>query len=56
MAVALVTTPRAYVGLSSDTKPASPTAGSTFYETDGRALYVFDGSAWQYTSRGIEWL
>jgi hypothetical protein len=52
MAVVLVTNPARFVGLAADTKPASPTAGSTFYETDTGSMYVFDGTAWQLRGRG----
>lgn len=51
MTVVLETTASRYVGLSGDTKPSAPTAGSEFYETDTLATYVWDGSAWQYTLR-----
>lgn len=37
-----------YIGLSTDTKPTvNVGAGSTFYETDTKAVYIYDGSAWQ---------
>ena len=39
-------TPR-YIGVSGDSKPTSRPAGSTFYETDTGATYVYDGTAWQ---------
>ena len=40
-----------WIGLSTDTKPVATTAnpiypGSTFYETNTKAWYVYDGSAW----------
>ena len=47
MTVVLISSIRNYVGLSSDTKPTAPTAGSTFYETDTGATYIYDGAAWQ---------
>ena len=47
MTVVLISSVRNYVGLSSDTKPASKPAGSTFYETDTGATYIYDGAAWQ---------
>ena len=47
MAVMLIGAIQRFVGVASDTKPASPPAGSTFRETDTLDLYIFDGSAWQ---------
>ncbi len=38
---------QAYVGASSDTKPAAPRTGATFYETDTRLYHVFDGAVWK---------
>lgn len=36
-----------FVGLSADTKPTNCGAGSTFWELDTRAAYIYDGiSAW----------
>ena len=35
-----------YIGLSTDTKPASPLTGSTFFETDTKQEYIYIGSAW----------
>lgn len=49
MAVVLATSSQAYVGLSSDSKPAAARAGATFYETNTLASFVWDGSAWQRT-------
>ena len=46
MALTLITTVSQYIGLSGDTKPASPPAGSTFFETDTGARYIFDGTNW----------
>lgn len=46
MTVLQIATIQAYLGLSSDTKPAAPPVGSTFYETDSGEAYVFGGSAW----------
>lgn len=40
-----------FVGLSSDTKPAAPKAGSEFYETDSGATYIYDGAAWRVYER-----
>lgn len=36
-----------FIGLSTDVKPTQgvPT-GSTFYETDTKAYYLWDGSSW----------
>ena len=48
MAVKLMNTIQTWIGLSSDTKPASPTyTGSRFYEYDTGRTYVWDGSAWR---------
>ncbi len=49
MAVVLIQSIKPYIGLSGDVKPTPPTpsAGSTFYETDTAQTYVYDGSAWQ---------
>ncbi|MDF1778744.1 MAG: hypothetical protein P1V13_22200 [Rhizobiaceae bacterium] len=42
-----ISTPHAYVGLSSDEKPTSAVpAGSTFIERDTGHEFIFDGSAW----------
>lgn len=38
-----------YSGLSSDSKPSNPVAGSIFYETDTNDFYYFDGAAWTKT-------
>lgn len=47
MAVVRISTPHAYVGLSSDEKPTSAVpAGSTFIERDTGHEFIFDGSAW----------
>lgn len=35
------------IGLSTDTKPTTYDPGSTFYETDTKNTYIFDGAAWQ---------
>ena len=47
MAVEVITPHGAvqYVGLSSDSKPTPP-IGSTFYETDTGAKYIYAGAAW----------
>ena len=47
MAVKIMTTIQTWVGLSGDTKPTSPSAGSTFYETDTKTQYIYDGLAWK---------
>lgn len=47
MAVVLATSTQRYVGLSSDTKPATARAGALFYETDSGLTSIWDGSAWQ---------
>jgi len=46
MAVVLMRAINRYAGLSTDTKPASSVAGSTFYETDTGHTYIWQGSAW----------
>ncbi len=51
MTVALIAAAQRYVGLSTDTKPLSPSTGAVFYETDAGARYAWDGSAWQYVPR-----
>lgn len=50
MTVVRIVDPKNYVGVSGDSKP-STSAGSTFYETDTRLVYVYDGSAWQLRLR-----
>jgi hypothetical protein len=40
-----------YIGLSSDTKPASPLTGSIFFETDTKQKYIYIGSAWVIMDR-----
>lgn len=60
MTVRLQAATKCYIGDSTDTKPVpglqsdgttTPTAavpwGSTFYEADTRARYVFDGAVWR---------
>ena len=47
MTVALSTDIQRWLGLSSDTKPTAAPPGSTFYETDSGATYIWDGAAWQ---------
>ena len=46
MAVLLQTLAADYTGLSSDTKPATPVTGATFYETDTGLTFIYSGSAW----------
>lgn len=47
MTVALIETLQRFIGLSTDTKPTAPPAGSRFYETDTGAEYIYDSAAWQ---------
>src|SRR3990172_9735541 len=47
MTVALISRPKSFVGLAADTKPASPPAGSDFYETDSGLKSIYDGAGWQ---------
>lgn len=47
MAVKIMTTIQTWIGVSGDSKPSSPAVGSTFYETDTRVQYKYDGSAWK---------
>lgn len=45
-----------FVICTSSTRPSSPSAGNTIYETDTGILYVYDGSAWdqiRQTSDGV---
>lgn len=38
---------RDFIGVSTDSKPTTDCdAGSTFYETDTKAIYIFDGTQW----------
>ena len=46
VAVVLITNSYRYVGLSGDTKPTGVPAGSVFYETDTKDIYMFDGTDW----------
>ena len=39
-------TTRAYYGKSSETKPTSAKVGSTFFEIDTKAVYMWDGTNW----------
>lgn len=47
MAVQKVATIQRFLGVSTDAKPTTPPVGSTFYEVDTKAEYVYDGSAWR---------
>lgn len=38
---------KVYSGLSGDSKPSDPVAGSVFFETNTLDVYHYDGSAWQ---------
>ncbi|MBT7080146.1 MAG: hypothetical protein HN929_01545 [Chloroflexi bacterium] len=42
----LITTIQRYIGLSTDTKPASPKFGSTFLETNTGFMWIHNGYAW----------
>ena len=42
----LETTINRWIGLSTDTKPTSPRAGSTFYETNTGYSFKYNGYAW----------
>ena len=46
MTVVLTGVIQTFLGLAGDTKPTAPPAGSTFFETDTGAIYVYDGGAW----------
>lgn len=46
MTVVLVAHPVSYVGLSSDTKPSAPPAGSKFYELNTGVWWIYDGEKW----------
>lgn len=47
MPVRLIGSTRHYTGLSTDTKPTDALAGSSFFETDTGASWVFDGATWR---------
>ena len=47
MTVALITHVKTFVGVSGDSKPTDAPAGSTFYETNTKSKYIYDGSAWR---------
>ena len=55
MTVVLASTINRYLGLSTDTKPTAPLAGSTFYETDTGLVYLYSGSAWVLGPEGSPW-
>jgi len=54
MAVVLERAATRYIGVAADTKPSSPPAGSRFFESDTRAMYIYTGSAW-VQARGLAW-
>jgi hypothetical protein len=35
-----------FIGKSTDTKPTPKTVGCTFYETDTKKIYIWDGTDW----------
>jgi len=41
-----IATIQRYMGLSTDTKPTTPAAGSTFYEGNTGYLWIYNGWAW----------
>lgn len=47
MVVSLITTISRYQGVSGDVKPAAALTGSTFYEVDTGAWFVWDGDSWE---------
>jgi hypothetical protein len=48
LAVILIENIKRYLGVHADTKPTSGIpVGSTFFETDTKDLYVFDGTNWE---------
>lgn len=51
MTVVFIGDIRNFVGVSGDSKPTDAPAGSTFFETNTRASYVYDGTAWQLKVR-----
>lgn len=47
MAVKPIINPQGYIGLSTDIKPTKNISiGSTFYETDTKTFYIYDGETW----------
>lgn len=46
MTVRTVIRPTHYYGVSGDAKPSNPPIGSTFFETNTNARYVYDGATW----------
>lgn len=47
LAVILIENIKRYIGVHADTKPTSSVpVGSTFFETDTKNIYVFDGTNW----------
>ena len=56
MAVELVTTIKKWQGASTDTKPSADVpAGSLFYETDTKSVYVYAGGAWVLAGANVMW-
>lgn len=43
-----------YIGLESDTKPASPEVGARFIEYDSGEVHVWDGTAWREIPNLVE--
>jgi hypothetical protein len=46
MAVKLIRVIQRWIGLSTDTKPTAPPAGSTFYEANTGYSFIYNGYAW----------
>lgn len=49
MAAILITNPKEYIGTNAERVALSTTgmpAGSTFFETDTKNIYIWSGSAW----------
>jgi hypothetical protein len=49
MAATLISNPQDYIGTNAERLAMSTTnitAGSTFYETDTKTVYIYSGSAW----------
>ena len=43
--------PAVWIGLSTDTKPATAEVGSRAYETNTGEWYIWNGSSWQADKR-----
>lgn len=54
MTVKIMTTIQTWVGVSGDSKPSSPAAGSTFLETDTKKKFIYTGSAWTVFSEKLK--